>query len=57
MRNAITDEELAYLKAVYPNEKITKDDIFFTVMDSCIQKIIALVMLIIYAKNYLVSLV
>ncbi len=31
MRNAITDEELAYFKAVYPNETITKDDLFYYV--------------------------
>ncbi len=55
MRNAITDEGLAYLKAAYSNEKITKDDIFFTVMVSCIQKIIALVMSITSLKNCRVS--
>ncbi len=56
MRNAITYDELAHFKTAYPNEKITKDDIFFTVMVYFIQNI-ALVMLIIYAKNCLAFLV
>ncbi|WP_375694678.1 type ISP restriction/modification enzyme, partial [Bartonella sp. AC158YNML] len=30
-RNAITDEGLAHFKAAYPNEKITKDDLFYYV--------------------------
>ncbi len=31
MRNAITYEELAYFKTAYPNETITKDDLFYYV--------------------------
>ncbi len=31
MRNAITYEELAYFKTAYPNEKNTKDDLFYYV--------------------------
>ncbi|WP_273724589.1 type ISP restriction/modification enzyme, partial [Bartonella sp. AU18XJBT] len=30
-RDAITDEGLAYFKAAYPNEKISKDDLFYYV--------------------------
>ncbi len=55
MRNAITYEGLAYLKAAYPNETITKDDIFFTITVYFIQKIIVPVMLITSLKNCLVS--
>ncbi len=31
MRNAITDEGLAHFKTAYPNEKITKGDLFYYV--------------------------
>ncbi len=31
MRNAITDEGLAHFKTAYPNEKNTKDDLFYYV--------------------------
>ncbi len=31
MRDAITYEELAHFKTAYPNEKITKDDLFYYV--------------------------
>ncbi|WP_375637002.1 DEAD/DEAH box helicase [Bartonella sp. AP152HLJHH] len=33
-RDAITDEGLAHFKAAYPNEKITKDDLFYYVYGS-----------------------
>ncbi len=54
-RDAITDEGLTYFKAAYPNETITKDDLFYYVY-GLLRKITVLVMLITSLKNCLVSL-